>query len=118
MAKRNVRPLEIGKSDRPYPAAGSQEQRENQLIALAYDLVEQRIRDGTASAMEVCHFLKLGSSKDRLEREIMQEQKKLVGAKTDAYESGKRLEVLYQDAIDAMRRYSGQSVSDEDQDIQ
>lgn len=116
--KSDLRPLENAPV---FPAAGSQEQRESQLIALAYDLVEQRMRDGTASANEVCHFLRLGSSRDRLEREVKEEQKKLIGAKTGAYESSKRLEILYKDAIDAMKRYSGQRVNEydgQDSDLQ
>lgn len=101
-----------------FPPASSQESREAQLISLAYDLAERRLREGTASSQEVVHFLKMGSQKDRLEREIMSEQKKLVTAKTGSYESGKRLEALYTDAIDAMRRYSGHAgESDGDSDV-
>lgn len=102
--KRTPKPIET-----EYPAATTMEARENQLIALAYDLVEQRIRDGTASAAETVHFLKMGSQRDRIERDIMKEQKRLVAAKTGALDSAKRLEALYSDAIEAMRSYSGAS---------
>lgn len=81
--------------------------RENQLIALAIDLAEQQLRDGTASSQVISHFLKLASSKDRLEKEMMQEQKKLLEAKTKAVESAKRVEELYKNALNAMRCYSG-----------
>ena len=83
------------------------EARENQLIALAYDLVEQRLRDGTATSQETTHFLKMGSSKERLERQILEEEKKLKQAKTEALESSKRIEALYSEAIAAVKRYRG-----------
>lgn len=84
------------------------EARENQLIALAVDLVEQRLLDGTASSQETTHFLKLGSMKNRLEMEKLQEENRLLQAKTEALQSSKRVEELYSEAIKAMRRYSGQ----------
>lgn len=109
MARRAKQPGSgpVGLGDREYPPVTTPEAREDQLIMMAYDLAEQRMRNGTASSQEVVHFLRLGSSKDRLEREIMGEQKKLVSAKTGSYETGKRLEALYDDAIKAMRTYSG-----------
>lgn len=85
----------------------SPEARENQLIALAIDLVEQRLLDGTASSQETTHFLKLGSTKARIEKQLLEEQAKLAAAKTEALESAKNMGVLYDTAIKAMRRYSG-----------
>lgn len=92
------------------------EARENQLIALAVDLVEQRLLDGTASSQETTHFLKLGSMKNKLEMEKLQEENRFLKAKTEALQSSKRVEELYLDAIKAMRRYSGQGgAHDEDE---
>ena len=92
------------------------EARENQLIALAVDLVEQRLLDGTASSQETTHFLKLGSMKNKLEMEKLQEENRFLKAKTEALQSSKRMEELYLDAIKAMRRYSGQGGAyDEDE---
>ena len=90
------------------------EARENQMIALAVDLVEQRLLDGTASSQETTHFLKLGSMKNRLEMEKLQEENRLLKARTEALQSAKRVEELYSEAIKAMRRYSGQG-SDNDE---
>ena len=89
------------------------EARENQLIALAVDLVEQRLLDGTASSQETTHFLKLGSIKNRLEMEKLKEENKLLQAKTESIQSAKRVEELYAEAINAMRRYSGNGGNDE-----
>ena len=92
------------------------EARENQLISLATDLVEQRLIDGTASSQETTHFLKLATSKARLEKEILEKQAELISAKTENLKSAKRLEGLYEDAIKAMRRYSGQDDMEEEPD--
>ena len=90
------------------------EARENQMIALAVDLVEQRLLDGTASSQETTHFLKLGSMKNRLEMEKLQEENRLLKARTEALQSAKRVEELYSEAIKAMRRYSGQGSEDDE----
>lgn len=91
----------------PSHAATSMEARENELISLAYDAVEKRIREGTATSQEIVHFLKLGSSTDRLQKELMESEMRLKDAKIQALESAEHLEKLYSDAIDAMKRYSG-----------
>ncbi len=100
------------KSKRMRPAL-TPEVRENQMIYLATELAEQQLRDGTASSQVITHFLKLGSSKEKLEQEILEEQKKLITAKTEQLESAKRIEELYANAIDAMREYGGRGSSDE-----
>ena len=85
----------------------SREGRENQLIALSYDLVEQRLRDGTATSQETTHFLRMGSPKARLEREKLEKEIELMAAKKEAIESVKKIEELYGDAINAFRDYGG-----------
>lgn len=89
------------------------EARENQLIYLAIDLAEQQLRDGTASSQVITHYLKLGSTKEKIEREILEKQKDLLVAKTEALQSTKRIEELYADAISAMRQYGGHEVDDD-----
>ena len=90
------------------------EARENQLIALATDLVEKRLLDGSASSQETTHFLKIGSTKNRLELEKMQEENKLLRAKTESIQSQKNIEELYTQAINAMRNYAGFGGQDEE----
>lgn len=92
------------------------EARENQMISLAVDLAEQRLRDGTASSQLITHYLKLASTKEQIEKEILQEQKKLIKAKTESLQSSKRMEEMYTEALNAMRGYSGQGGRDEDED--
>ena len=95
-------------------AALTPEARENQLIYLATDLAEKQLREGTASSQVITHYLKLGSSKEKLEQDILRENKKLLTAKTEALQSAKRVEELYTEAITAMRRYSGHGVEEDD----
>lgn len=88
------------------------EARENQMIALAVDLAEQQLRDGTASSQVITHFLKLGSTKEKIEKQILMEQKKLITAKTEAIQAQKENAELFKDAIAAMKRYSGNNKQD------
>lgn len=102
------------KQQRMRPPATTPEGRENQLIAMAIDLAEEQLRKGTASSQVIAHFLKLGSSKDRVEKEILEQKKELIKAQTESIQSGKRMEELYANAITAMRTYSGNRSDDID----
>ena len=84
------------------------ESRENQMISLAIDLAEKQLQEGTASSQVITHFLKLGSTKQQLEKEKLEEENKLLRARTESLKTAERIEELYTNAIDAMRRYSGQ----------
>lgn len=90
------------------------ESRENQLISLAVDLAEKQLSDGSASSQVISHYLKLGSSKERIEKEILEKKKELIIAKTENLQSAQRIEELYENALNAMRNYNGQSISDDD----
>lgn len=83
------------------------EAREKQMISLAMDRAEEQLRDGTASSQLICHFLKLASSKEKLEKERLEEENKLLKAKTEAIASAKTSEELYRNAMKAFSRYSG-----------
>lgn len=83
------------------------EARENQMIALAIDCAEQQLRDGTASSQVITHYLKLGSTKERLEKEKLERENELLRAKTESLQSMKHIEELYANALNAMRNYSG-----------
>lgn len=96
------------------PPAKTIEARENQLIALAVDLAEQQLSQGTASSQVITHYLKLGSTKERLEKDILEQQKHLLQAKTEAIQSAKKVEELYKNALNAMKSYSGRKEVDED----
>ena len=111
MAK--VKTTSSSASKRSMRPALTPEARENQLISLATDLVEKRLREGTASSQETTHFLKLASTKARLEKQILEKQAELISAKTEAINSQKNMDEVYKRAIDAMRNYSGRGDPDE-----
>lgn len=92
---------------RPMRPALTPEARQNQLIALATDLVEKRLIEGTASSQETTHFLKLATQEAKLKVKILEKQEELISAKTESIKSSQRTEELYRDAIIAMRKYSG-----------
>lgn len=101
--------------------ATSEEGRESQLVSLAIDLAERQLAEGTASSQVMTHYLKLGSTRERLEQERLQNENELLRSKVDALKSAKRVEELYAEALHAMRTYSGQETEeieyDDDQDI-
>lgn len=85
--------------------------REKQMISLAEDLAEKQLTDGTAAASVINHYLKLASSREVIEREILEKQARLISAKADAIASGKESESIAREAIEAMRSYSSSSTA-------
>lgn len=101
------------RAERP---AMSPEAKEQQMIGLAIDCCEQRMRDGTASSAEICHYLKLGTTKARLELEILEHEKQLVIAKTESIRKAEESSALYAEVIKAMKIYKGEEDEEEDYD--
>lgn len=87
--------------------ATTPEGRENELVSDAIDLAEKQIRSGTASSQVITHFLKLGSTRERLEQQRLEHENELTRVKIEALESQKRVEELYMEALSAMRSYAG-----------
>ena len=85
----------------------SPEARENQLVSLAVDLAEQQLLEGTASSQVITHYLKLGSSKEKIEQGILQQKQALLEAQIKQINSSQNVEALYKQALDAMRKYGG-----------
>lgn len=88
--------------------ATTPEARENQIISSAYNLAEKQIQEGTASSQVITHFLKMGSSREAIEKEKLELEKNVLKAKAEMMESHKRIEELYGQALAAMRSYAGQ----------
>lgn len=112
MAKlRETKPAEAKKPMRP---ALTPEARENQLISLAVDLAEQQLREGTASSQVITHYLKLGTTRERLEQKRIEQEIELQKAKTKALANEEETKILYENAIKAMRRYNGYGDPDDE----
>ena len=88
--------------------------RENQLVSLAVDLAEKQLIEGTASFQVIAHFLKLGSSRYRLEKLKLERENELLKAKTESLESARNVEALYKEAMEAMKSYSGSGIPEDD----
>jgi hypothetical protein len=89
------------------PPAKTPAGRENQLVSLAMDEAEKRIRDGTATSQVLTHFLKIASTKEQLEKEILKTKNDLMKAQVEAVQSAAKVEELYKNALNAMKIYSG-----------
>ena len=103
-------------TDTPRPPKVTEREEEKRLISLATQLAARQLEEGKASSQVITHFLKLGSSVATLEREILEEEIRLKRAKTEVLEANKRIEELYEKALRAMGRYSGQPQEDVDDD--
>ena len=109
MAKVKKSTAEEPKTFRP---ALTPEARENQIISLAMNSAEERIRDGTASDTLLCHFLKLGTSKYQLELEKLRSEEQLNQAKITNMKGQEELDEMYKQAIEVMKDYSGRGDND------
>lgn len=101
------------KSDAPAESKAfvSEDAQENYMISLATKLAEKQLREGTASSQVITHYLKLGSSKEKLEKEVLRKQSVLMEAKTKNIEKSDEMDQMYINAIEAMKRYSGGGTS-------
>jgi hypothetical protein len=97
--------------------ATTEEGRENQLVSLAIDLAEKQMIEGTASSQVITHYLKLGSTREKLEQQRLAHENQLLISKAEQLASAQRVEELYTSALEAMRTYSGQELNrGEDED--
>ncbi len=101
---------------RKIPPATTPEARENQLIAKAVNLAERQLENGTATAQVITHYLKLGTTRERLEQERIRNENLLLTAKVENIASSQRVEELYKNALKAMKTYSGGPEDDEDEE--
>lgn len=89
--------------------ATSPEAREQQLVNLAVNLAEKQLRDGTAAPSVINHFLKIASTREIIEREILEKQAKLIEAKASSISKDREAEELAKAAIEAMKNYNSGS---------
>jgi len=112
----NRRKSEPAQARTTRPPATTPQDRENQLIAAAVDLAEQQILGGTASAQVITHYLKLGSSREKLEQEKIKSENYLLVTKKEMMESERRVEDMYREALKAMSSYQGNEPENDESD--
>lgn len=118
MPRRAPSPMPMEEQERYMRPATTPEGRDTQLMSMAYDLVERRFREGTASAQETTYFLKLANRKARLEEQILENQAALIAAKTEQVKSQQHVEELIRQAMDAMRSYAMDDAPDETEEYE
>ena len=106
----------MAKAPRNRRPATTEENRENQLVSLAADLAEKQLLEGTASSQVITHYLKLGSTRERLEQERLRRENELLNSKVEMLASAKRVEELYAEALNAMRSYAGRELERYDEE--
>lgn len=117
MPSRRKEPVNNAPAQRaPGPPATTPEEREQQLTALAYDLVEQRLLDGSATSQETTFFLKLGGTRELLEKEKLRRENLLLAAREEQMGKADRMEELLDRAVRAFKGYSGEEVPPEEED--
>lgn len=99
-----------------FEPARSDDERERQMINLSYDLAEARMRSGIATSAEICHFLKLGSTRAKYENEELQENIKLLKARTDDISEGKRAAEQFDELMKVIKTYGGYTEDESDED--
>lgn len=99
--------VEEPKPETKLPRARTPEAREAQLAAMAYDLAEEQIREGTVSSQVMVHFLKVGSTREKIELQKQKQETILVEAKVKDLQNVEEMKKLYMEAMDAMRGYAG-----------
>lgn len=104
--KKTIKESEVSSTKQMRPAL-TPEGRENQLAAMAYDLVEKRLREGTATSQETTHFLKMGSINSKLEREKLRLEIELTKAKTESIKNSGNTDQRVAEAMAAFSRYGG-----------
>lgn len=107
--------VKVTSSSDPQPMrpALTPEAQENQMIALAMNLVQQRLMNGTASSQETTHFLKLATVKYQLEKEKLRSENELTKAKAEALNKTDESRIIAENAIKAMSTYQGRGEPDD-----
>lgn len=90
----------------------SPDERENVLIAMAYDLAEEQLADGTVSSQVLSQLIRNGSSRGRAELQKLQRENELLRVKAESIEAAQRTDELYAQALSAMQAYSGMEQED------
>jgi hypothetical protein len=104
-----VRAKKDKEEDKGMRPATTPEAREQQLVSLAVNLAEKQLRDGTASPSVINHFLKIASTRETIEREMLEKQKALIEAKASSINKDREAEDLAKAAIEAMKNYNSGS---------
>lgn len=85
----------------------SAEERERELAYLATCLAEQQLRDGSAKAQVITHYLKLASPRENIERRMMEAKIQLLEGQLQACQRDTTTQQLLEEAIESLKMYRG-----------
>jgi len=105
-AKRTTKTKEKANKQRRAPGRSLQA-RETQLTNLALDLAEEQLKAGTATSQVITHFLRIATVREEIERLKLENENKLLEAKTESIAATARIEEMYKKALEAMSEYHG-----------
>lgn len=108
--------MKEARKKRSYAPARTPETKENQMISMAFNLAEEKLRDGTASSQLITHFLKLATEREQLEKDRLRAELAVAEAKIDHMKSQVTSQKLYEDALKAFADYSGAHSAEEEDD--
>lgn len=97
--------------------AKTPEARENQLINLAFNLAERKLKEGTASSQLITTLINMGGTKMRYEIEKLKSDLKVANAKIEAYEGDRNKDLDYAKVLSTFKSYQGTPVEEYDEDI-
>lgn len=98
---------------RKRPAITAADQ-EREMIDLATQCARDQLKNGTASSQVIVHYLKLGTTREALEKEKLRRENILLESKTKEIDNRADYSRLAQEAVEAFKRYAGYS---DDEDI-
>lgn len=89
------------------PPARTRERRVHQLVLQAENLIEERLRNGTASPTETVAIVRLGTELEKANIERVKAHTEYLQAQKAKAESETVREELFTNAMNAMSRYQG-----------
>lgn len=97
-------------SKRTSKPAATPESREKQLTELAVNLAEKQLIDGTAPPSIINHYLKIASTRESIERDILEKQAQLISAKAQSIVKSDQDASMAQKVVEVMTTtYKSQS---------
>lgn len=93
------------------------DKREAEVVQAAYELALERIKSGKASDALLTYLMKQEGKTARASRDRMVAQTNLYDIKADAVAQDSRSAELFEDAIRAMRAYSGEAPGGIDDEV-
>lgn len=108
----------MANSNKKSPPARTAKAKENQLISLAVELAEKKLRDGTASSQIIVTLLNLATQKYKLEMTKLKSDIDLSQAKRKNLDQADSRSELYENALNAFKKYQGNNFSEEDDDYE